>query len=91
MTPRQAELLRYIAVHIECSGHSPSYDELREALALRGKSTIHRMVLALEAQGKIRRTVRRRRSIEIAPQHPLDGVPSSELRAELARRGECAR
>jgi repressor LexA len=91
MTPRQSQLLSYIETYIEIIGNSPSYDELREALGLKAKSAIHRMVLALEAQGKIRRTVGRHRSIETVPQNPFDGVPSSELRAELARRGECAR
>jgi len=88
MTRRQLELLHYIGVHIECTGYSPSFDEMKEALGFKAKSNIHRLVGALEAQGKIRRTPGRKRSIEIVPARPLVGIPSAELRAELARRGE---
>lgn len=64
MTKRQAQLLGFIKSYMAEQGFSPSYSEIALALGL-GKSGIHRLVLALEAQGKIKRLAHRHRSVEV--------------------------
>jgi len=65
LTPKQYELLNFIHQRVKERGIPPSYDEMKEALGLRSKSGIHRLITALEERGFIRRLPHRARAIEI--------------------------
>ncbi len=65
LTPKQYELLMFIHQRIKERGIPPSYDEMKEALGLRSKSGIHRLITALEERGFIRRLPHRARALEI--------------------------
>ena len=65
LTRKQLELLDFIRVRMESDGVPPSFDEMKEALDLRSKSGIHRLITALEDRGFIRRLAHRARAIEI--------------------------
>jgi repressor LexA len=65
LTRKQHELLSYIASHVSETGTSPSFEEMKEALSLRSKSGIHRLVTALEERGFIRRHPHRARAVEV--------------------------
>ncbi len=65
LTPKQYELLNFIHQRVRERGIPPSYDEMKEALGLRSKSGIHRLITALEERGFIRRLPHRARAIEI--------------------------
>ena len=85
LTQKQKELLGYIKAHQDNSGESPSFDEMREALALRSKSGVHRLVTALEERGFIRRIANRARCIEVVPEPHLPESVMSASTALLAR------
>ena len=55
LTPKQYELLSYIDTFISQHGVSPSFDEMKDALNLKSKSGIHRLITALEERGFIAR------------------------------------
>ena len=55
LTKKQSELLRFIHERLQDAGVPPSFDEMKEALELRSKSGIHRLIMALEERGFIRR------------------------------------
>ena len=65
LTRKQLELLRFINERAKESGVPPSFDEMKEALDLRSKSGIHRLILALEERGFIRRLPNRARALEV--------------------------
>ncbi len=65
LTPRQHQLLRFIHSYVTRYGVSPSFEEMRDALNLRSKSGIHRLISALEERGYIRRLAHRARAIEL--------------------------
>ena len=65
LTPKQKELLLFINERLRESGIPPSFDEMKEALDLRSKSGIHRLITALEERGFIRRLPHRARALEI--------------------------
>ena len=65
LTRKQMELLDFIRVRMEADGVPPSFDEMKEALDLRSKSGIHRLIIALEERGFIRRLPNRARAIEV--------------------------
>ncbi len=65
LTRKQLELLDFINKRIRRDGVPPSFDEMKEALDLRSKSGIHRLITALEERGFIRRLAHRARAIEI--------------------------
>lgn len=65
MTRKQFELLRFIHERLKESGVPPSFDEMKDALDLRSKSGIHRLITALEERGFIRRLPNRARAIEV--------------------------
>ena len=65
LTRKQHELLMFIHERIKEGGVSPSFDEMKEALDLRSKSGIHRLITALEERGFIRRLPHRARALEI--------------------------
>jgi repressor LexA len=65
LTRKQYELLRFISERLKESGVPPSFDEMKDALDLRSKSGIHRLITALEERGFIRRLPNRARAIEV--------------------------
>lgn len=65
LTRKQHELLMFIHARVKETGVPPSFDEMKEALDLRSKSGIHRLVTALEERGFIRRLPNRARALEI--------------------------
>lgn len=65
LTRKQHELLMFIHERIREAGVSPSFDEMKEALDLKSKSGIHRLITALEERGFIRRIAHRARALEI--------------------------
>ena len=65
LTRKQLELLDFINTRLKQDGVPPSFDEMKEALDLKSKSGIHRLVTALEERGFIRRLAHRARAIEI--------------------------
>jgi len=65
LTRKQFELLRFIHERLTESGVPPSFDEMKDALDLRSKSGIHRLITALEERGFIRRLPNRARAIEV--------------------------
>lgn len=65
LTRKQHELLMFINERIKESGVPPSFDEMKDALDLRSKSGIHRLITALEERGFIRRLPNRARALEI--------------------------
>ena len=65
LTKKQLDLLEFINKRVQRDGVPPSFDEMKEALDLRSKSGIHRLITALEERGFIRRLAHRARAIEI--------------------------
>ncbi len=65
LTRKQLELLDFIRQRMDRDGVPPSFDEMKDALDLRSKSGIHRLITALEERGFIRRLAHRARAIEI--------------------------
>lgn len=65
LTRKQHELLCYIHDHLARSGVSPSFEEMKEALDLKSKSGVHRLISALEERGFIRRLPNRARALEV--------------------------
>ena len=65
LTKKQSELLRFIHERLQDDGVPPSFDEMKEALDLRSKSGIHRLIMALEERGFIKRLANRARAIEV--------------------------
>jgi repressor LexA len=65
LTRKQLELLEFIDTRMKRDGVPPSFDEMKEALQLRSKSGIHRLITALEERGFIRRLPHRARAIEV--------------------------
>lgn len=65
LTRKQHELLRFIHERLKESGVPPSFEEMKEALDLRSKSGIHRLITALEERGFIRRLPNRARALEV--------------------------
>jgi repressor LexA len=65
LTRKQHELLTFIHRRLEEGGVSPSFDEMKEALSLKSKSGIHRLITALEERGFIRRLPHRARALEV--------------------------
>lgn len=65
LTVKQRELLLFIDDRLKASGVSPSFDEMREALELKSKSGVHRLISALEERAFIRRLPNRARALEV--------------------------
>ena len=68
LTRKQHELIRFIQVRLEETGVSPSFEEMKEALDLKSKSGVHRLISALEERGFIRRLPNRARALEVLKQ-----------------------
>ena len=68
LTRKQHELIRFIQEKLEETGVSPSFEEMKEALDLKSKSGVHRLISALEERGFIRRLPNRARALEVLRQ-----------------------
>jgi repressor LexA len=68
LTRKQHELIRFIQARLEETGISPSFEEMKEALDLKSKSGVHRLISALEERGFIRRLANRARALEVLRQ-----------------------
>jgi len=83
LTKKQHELLVFINQRLRATGVAPSFDEMKDALNLRSKSGIHRLISGLEERGFIRRLPHRARALEVVklPEEsaaPASGTPSAE-------------
>jgi len=65
LTRKQHELLMFIDRHLRSTGFSPSFEEMKDALKLKSKSGIHRLITALEERGFLRRRAHRARALEV--------------------------
>ena len=77
LTRKQHELLMFIQQRIQDTGVSPSFDEMKEALSLKSKSGIHRLITALEERGFIRRLPHRARALEVVRLPETSAAPRS--------------
>ncbi len=78
LTRKQHELLSFIHERLEDTGISPSFEEMKEALNLKSKSGIHRLITALEERGFIRRLPHRARALEVLKLPDASGQPPSD-------------
>jgi repressor LexA len=87
LTSKQQELLTFIQRRLEEGGVSPSVEEMKEALDLRSKSGIHRLISALEERGFIRRLPNRARALEVLKlpdamhRAPAPAIPTPKISA----------
>ncbi|MFM2410995.1 MAG: hypothetical protein RL481_1823, partial [Pseudomonadota bacterium] len=65
LTSKQHSLLMFIHERLEATGISPSFEEMKEALDLKSKSGVHRLIGALEERGFLRRLANRARALEV--------------------------
>jgi repressor LexA len=84
LTRKQSELLTYIQARLAESGVSPSFEEMKEALALKSKSGVHRLISALEERGFIRRLPNRARALEILRMPEAQSASPAQLKAPPA-------
>jgi len=82
LTKKQRELLLFINQRLTATGISPSFDEMKDALSLKSKSGIHRLVSGLEERGFIRRLPHRARALEVVrlPEGSAAGAASERSR-----------
>ncbi len=76
LTPKQHKLLMYIDDFIKQTGHSPSFEEMKEAVGLKSKSGIHAMLNSLEERGFIRKLAHRARALEVIKTPQQDAISS---------------
>lgn len=86
LTRKQLDLLRFIQQRMQECGVPPSFDEMKDALDLKSKSGIHRLITALEERGFLRRLPNRARAIEVIrlPDALGRGVEAAEAAAAAA-------
>lgn len=82
LTAKQHELIRFIQQRLEDTGISPSFEEMKEALDLKSKSGVHRLISALEERGFLRRLPNRARALEVLkqPEDVVSGVKAATPR-----------
>ena len=85
LTAKQRELLIFIDQRLGETGISPSFDEMREALDLKSKSGVHRLISALEERGFIRRLPNRARALEVVKMPEINAPASSVTPLRSAR------
>ena len=80
LTRKQHELLSFIDSHLKETGVSPSFEEMKDALTLRSKSGIHRLISALEERGFLRRHHHRARALEVVrlPENMAHQLPATQ-------------
>jgi repressor LexA len=83
LTRKQHDLIRFIQTRLEETGVSPSFEEMKEALDLKSKSGVHRLISALEERGFIRRLPNRARALEVLrqPEDVTNTRPSTRAAA----------
>jgi len=84
LTRKQHELLTFIQTRLEDSGISPSFEEMKEALDLKSKSGVHRLISALEERGFIRRLPNRARALEVIRDSDLGAAKAAQRAAATA-------
>jgi repressor LexA len=82
LTKKQHQLLMFIHERMQSDGVAPSFDEMKEALDLKSKSGIHRLITALEERGFLRRLPHRARALEIM-KLPDNAEPSLPVAANV--------
>jgi repressor LexA len=87
LTRKQYELLMFIHERVHETGIPPSFDEMKEALDLKSKSGIHRLITALEERGFLRRMEKRARAIEIIklPENVAENIRPATTRSQSLR------
>jgi len=80
LTRKQHELLLYIHERLSATGVSPSFEEMKDALDLKSKSGVHRLISALEERGFIRRLANRARALEVLRMPDTKGPAVAEGR-----------
>ncbi len=89
LTRKQHELLSFIDRHLRQTGFSPSFDEMKDALNLRSKSGIHRLISALEERGFLSRRHHRARALEVLRLPEQPGV-TIEAEADPVEQGSAS-
>jgi repressor LexA len=91
LTTKQHELLVFIDKHLRATGCSPSFEEMKDALDLRSKSGIHRLITALEERGFLRRHKHRARALEVvrlsedfSPERAETGFTPNVIRGDFS-------
>jgi repressor LexA len=84
LTKKQHELLMFINQRLAASGVAPSFDEMKDALRLRSKSGIHRLISGLEERGFIRRLPHRARALEVIKLPGESAVPAVAERGRFS-------
>jgi len=89
LTRKQYDLLMFIHRRVQRDGVPPSFDEMKDALDLRSKSGIHRLITALEERGYIRRLAHRARAVEILrlPENVAEGAARGGFMPEVVEGG----
>src|SRR5271154_3897917 len=87
LTRKQYELLMFIHERIRESGVPPSFDEMKDALDLKSKSGIHRLITALEERGFLRRMEKRARALEVTrlPENMAETARPATTRSQSQR------
>ncbi|MGH7101622.1 MAG: transcriptional repressor LexA [Acetobacteraceae bacterium] len=86
LTRKQHDLLIFIDRHLKTCGFSPSFEEMKEALQLKSKSGVHRLITALEERGFLRRRRHRARALEVL-RLPAEAQPRPSLALRPEARG----
>ena len=84
LTRKQHELLMFINQRLAATGVAPSFDEMKDALRLRSKSGIHRLISGLEERGFIRRLPHRARALEVIKLPGESAAPSTGERSRFS-------
>jgi repressor LexA len=89
LTRKQYELLMFIHERVRETGIPPSFDEMKEALDLKSKSGIHRLITALEERGFLRRMEKRARALEVLklPDNMAETLRPATTRSQAQRTG----
>ncbi len=92
LTPRQKELLDFIAGFVDQNGYCPSYDEIAQGLSLASLATVHKHVSALAAKGYLNRTENHSRSLEVGSRYydETRGSRNDRPRLEIPLEGRIA-
>ena len=87
LTRKQIELLDFIRTRIDTDGVPPSFDEMKDALDLKSKSGIHRLITGLEERGFLRRLPHRARALQVLKLPDTAAMPAPNVMPMLARAG----
>jgi repressor LexA len=90
LTRKQHELICFISDRLNETGVSPSFEEMKEALDLKSKSGVHRLISALEERGFIRRLANRARALEVLKMPERGDVKKAKPETAAARKASAA-